>query len=174
MSCPTSDGSASGSKPERRREECRISLWKRGIDKKKQWQIATGFKEEHVDLVYPLTTPGSAMIKEVLPSATPIVLSLVTYPADAGLIESFAYSGNNLAGSSNYVPLLTYAQFLQTMLPTAKSQAIFPRQGEPNSTIQAANVIRLLQKAGIRPIDLEPTSVDERRQMALEVGCRKF
>ncbi len=90
---------------------------------------------------------ASAIIKEVLPSATPIVLSLVTYPADAGLIESFAYSGNNLAGSSNYVPLLTHAPFLQTMLPTAKSQAIFPRQGESNSTIQAANVIRLLQKA---------------------------
>ncbi len=112
---------------------------------------------------------ASAIIKEALPSATPIVLSLVTYPADAGLIESFAYSGNNLAGFSNYVPLLTHAPFLQTMLPTAKSQAIFPRQGEPNSTIQAANVIRPLQKAGIRPIDLEPTSVDEMRQMALEV-----
>ena len=123
-----------------------------------------------MDLVYSLTTPGTAIVKEVLPSDTPIVFSIVTYPADAGLIESFEYSGNNLVGTSNYVPLFTYVKLLQTMLPTAKSVAIFHRKGEPNSKIQAANVIRLLKKAGIRPIDLEPTSVDEMRQMAREVS----
>ena len=57
-----------------------------------------------MDLVYSLTTPGTAIVKEVLPSDTPIVFSIVTYPADAGLIESFEYSGNNLVGTSNYVP----------------------------------------------------------------------
>ncbi len=143
---------------------------KSDIDQEKQRRIATWFKEEHVDLVYSLTTPGTAIVKEVLPSDTPIVFSIVTYPADAGLIESFEYSGNNLVGTSNYVPLFTYVKLLQTMLPTAKSVAIFHRKGEPNSKIQAANVIRLLKKAGIRPIDLEPTSVDEMRQMALEVS----
>ena len=142
---------------------------KSDIDQEKQRRIAQEFKEEQVDLVYSLTTPGTAIVKEILPSDTPIVFSIVTYPADAGLIESFEYSGNNLVGTSNYVPLFTYVKLLQTMLPTAKSVAIFHRKGEPNSKIQAANVIRLLKKAGIRPIDLEPTSVDERRQMALEV-----
>jgi len=121
-------------------------------------------------MVYSLTTPGTTIIKETLDPATPIVFSIVTYPADSGLIESFEYSGNNLVGTSNYVPLRHYIQLLQAVLPDTKSIAIFHRKGEPNSKIQAANIIRLLKKAGIKTIDLEPSSIEEVRQMALEVA----
>ena len=143
---------------------------KSGPSKKKQRDIARGFRDAGVDMVYTLTTPGTAIIKEVLPRETPIVFSIVTYPADSGLIESFDYSGNNLVGTSNYVPLSNYIKLLRTVLPNAKSVAIFHRKGEPNSKIQAANIIRLLKKTGIRPIDLEPSSIEEVRKMALDIS----
>ena len=106
---------------------------KSGPSKEKQREIAQGFRDADVDLVYTLTTPGTTIIKEVMPQDTPIIFSIVTYPADSGLIESFEYSGNNLVGTSNYVPLLNYVRLLQTILPDAKSVAIFHRKGEPNS-----------------------------------------
>ena len=140
-----------------------------GPSKDKQRQIVRDFKAVDVDLVYSLTTPGTIIVKKNIPSDTPIVFSIVTYPADSGLIESFEYSGNNLVGTSNYVPLTHYVELLQTILPDTKSVAIFHRTGEPNSKIQAANVIRLLKEAGIRAIDREAGSIDEVGQMARDL-----
>ena len=83
-----------------------------------------------------------------MPNFTPIVFSIVTYPDDSGLIESFEYSGNNLVGTSNYVELTNYTKLLKTILPNTKTLAIFHRKKEPNSKIQAANMIRLLKWEG--------------------------
>ncbi|MBI9086092.1 MAG: hypothetical protein JEZ11_21010 [Desulfobacterales bacterium] len=53
---------------------------KSGLEREKQYEIARGFKKEQVDLVYSLTTPGTTIIKEIMPHTTPIVFSIVTYP----------------------------------------------------------------------------------------------
>jgi len=143
---------------------------KSGLDPEKQQEIAQSFKAAQVDLVYSLTTPGTTIIQEIMPRTTPIVFSIVTYPADSGLIESFEYSGNNLVGTSSYVVLANYVKLVKTILPDTKTVAIFHRKKEPNSKIQAANMIRLLKREGIRTIDLEPESIKQVRQMALEVA----
>lgn len=125
-----------------------------------------------MDLVYSLTTPGTTIIKKIMPETTPIVFSIVTYPADSGLIESFEYFGNNLVGTSKYVELTNYVKLLKTILPHTKTLAIFHREKEPNSKIQAANMIRLLKREGIRTIDLEPETVKEMHQMALAIAAK--
>ena len=58
-----------------------------GADKTLQKKVAQQFKQQNLDLVYSLTTPGTVIMKETLPSELPIVFSIVTYPADSGLIE---------------------------------------------------------------------------------------
>ncbi len=117
-------------------------------DKQKQREIAELFKREKVDLVYSLTTSGTVIIKQVLPESTPIVFSIVTYPADAGLIDSMEYSANNLVGTSNYVPEKYFHEIIDGIFPHAKSVLIFHRYGEPNSKIQAVNLKRLIKKTG--------------------------
>ncbi len=119
-----------------------------GADKQKQRKIAELFKKEKVDLVYSLTTSGTVIIKQVLPETTPIVFSIVTYPADAGLIESMEYSANNLVGTSNYVPEKFFYEIIEGVFPHAKSVLVFHRYGEPNSKIQAVNLKRLIKKTG--------------------------
>jgi len=151
-------------------ENVKYFYGKSGLNPEKQREIVLGFKKAEVDLVYSLTTPGTTIVKEIMPQTTPIVFSIVTYPADSGLIESFEYSGNNLVGTSNYVELTNYVKLLKTILPHTKTLAIFHRTKEPNSKIQAANMIRLLKREGIRTIDLEPESVEEVRQMALDAA----
>lgn len=137
-----------------------------GADKTKQKKVAADFNSSGVDLVYSLTTPGTAIVKSIVFEKTPIVFSIVTYPADSGLIDSFEYSGNNLVGTSNYIPLKHYVKLLKVVLPKTKSVAIFRRKGEPNSKIQASSMMRLLKREGIRGIDLEPKNLDQLRQMA--------
>lgn len=137
-------------------------------DKEKQRDIAQEFKEKKVDLVYTLTTPGTIIIKEIMPESTPIVFSIVTYPADSGLIESFDYSANNLVGTSNYVSIKSYTKLLMQCLPNVKTVAIFHRYKEPNSKIQAVNFMRSLRKKGIKCIDLLPKNLDEVKEMAMQ------
>jgi len=140
-----------------------------GADKELQQKVAQGFSDAGVDMVYSLTTPGTTIVKNIMPETTPIVFSIVTYPADSGLIESFEYSGNNLVGTSNYVPIRHYLSMLKLVVPNVKSVGIFHRKGEPNSKIQAANMMRLLKRDGIKGVDLEPENLDEVRSMAMNV-----
>ena len=138
-----------------------------GADKILQRKVANNLKKQNIDLVFSLTTSGTTIIKEVIPTKTPIVFSIVTYPADSGLIESFEYSGNNLVGTSNYVPLYHSIDLLLAILPTTKSVAIFHRKGEPNSKIQTANFYRYFKKNGIRVVDVNVESVEELKVKAL-------
>lgn len=138
-------------------------------DKQKQAQIAEEFHNQKLDLVYSLTTPGTVIIKDTLDPKTPIVFSIVTYPADSGLIESFNYSGNNLVGTSNYVPLVHYVDLLIKLMPDIKNVAIFHRKGEPNSKIQAVNLARLFRRNKIQVIDQQPSNIDEVKSMGNEL-----
>lgn len=141
-----------------------------GADKVLQTKVAQTFKAAKVDMVFTLTTPGTVIMKELMPTTTPLVFSVVTYPADSGLIESFEYSGNNLVGTSNYVPLPYYIDLLQKILPFTKRAAIFHRKGEPNSKIQAVNLYRLLKRKGIDVMDVPVTSIEQAKQRALELA----
>ncbi len=140
-----------------------------GADKKLQLAVAEKFKAAKVNLVYSLTTPGTTIVKSVMPATTPIVFSIVTYPADSGLIESFEYSGNNLVGTSNYIPLQHYINLLKAILPMAKRVAIFHRKGEPNSKIQASNMLRHLKREGISVIDIEVENIEKLKTKANEL-----
>lgn len=141
-------------------------MGKSGIDKAKQHEIAESFRDANVDLVYSLTTPGTVIIKKIMPVTTPVVFSIVTYPADSGLIESFDYSGNNLVGTSNFVSYKHYILLLNKMLPNVKSLAIFHRKGEPNSKIQAVNIRRLLKAQGVNVTIEKPSSLEETKTLA--------
>ncbi len=96
----------------------------------------------------------------------------MTYPADAGLIESFEYSGNNLVGTSNFVPFQHYVKLLQSILPKAKTVAIFHRDGEPNSKIQTVNLIRLFKRAGIKAIDAPAVSIEDVEHLAQQLSSQ--
>lgn len=141
-----------------------------GLNPEKQRKIAQSLKEAGVDLVYSLTTPGTLIMKQIMPENTPVVFSIVTYPADAGLIESFDYSGNNLVGTSNYVDLTNYIKLLNIAVPQTRALAIFRKNKEPNSKIQAANMIRLAKRQSIYVIDVPVESVDEAHDAALKLA----
>jgi len=132
-----------------------------GADRELQRKVANNLKKQQVDLVFTLTTPGTTIVKEVMPVTTPLVFSIVTYPADSGLIESFEYSGNNLVGTSNYVSLSRSINLLLKVIPTTKSVAIFRRKGEPNSKIQMSNLYRLFKRKGIKVTDVDAENIQE-------------
>ncbi|CCN48171.1 putative ABC-type transport system, periplasmic component [Vibrio nigripulchritudo MADA3029] len=129
-------------------------------------------KEARPDLVFSVTTTGTTLVKKLLPASTPIVFSVVTYPADSGLIESFEYSGNNLVGTSNYVSNKHYVTLLKKLLPNTRRIAIFHRDGEPNSKIQAANMLRLLKRENIEANIISVESIPQLTGLAQQYAGR--
>ncbi len=93
----------------------------------------------------------------------------MTYPSDAGLIESMEYSANNLVGTSNYVPEKFFYEIIEGVFPHAKSVLIFHRYGEPNSKIQAVNLKRLIKKTGADVKIVSAKSLED-----LEVKAKKY
>ncbi|MBV1873747.1 MAG: ABC transporter substrate-binding protein [Gammaproteobacteria bacterium] len=137
-----------------------------GIDKQKQQGIVKEFTDQQVDLVFSLTTSGTTICKAGLANNVPIVFSVVTYPADSGLIESFEYSANNLVGTSNFVPYHHYDGLLARFLPSVKTIAIFIRKGEPNSKLQAVEMRRLFRARSIKATIHGLVDVDAVKQRA--------
>lgn len=129
-------------------------------DKKEQEKIIKYFIEEDVDLIYSLTTPGT-LIAKALTEDIPIVFSIVTYPEEAGIIESLRSSGNNLVGTRNYVPVSKQYYDFERIVEGVKTLAIIHREGEPNSEIQFNEFTDLLQNRGIEIIDIAAVDLED-------------
>jgi len=72
-------------------------------------------------------------------------------------------------GTSNYVRAAHFITLLKLILPNTKTVAIFHRKGEPNSKIQASNLIRLFKRSGIKSIDVEVETAEEVSKSAISL-----
>ncbi|MEK7748297.1 MAG: ABC transporter substrate binding protein [Nitrospirota bacterium] len=129
-------------------------------DSNKQRQIAQLFIDRHVDLVYSQTTPGTLILKEKI-SDRPIVFSIVTYPVEAGVIQSLQNSGNNLVGTRNWVPVEKQLAVFRDIVPTVTSIGFVHRMGELNSTIQLKEMTDAARPFGIRVVEIAGKNLTE-------------
>ena len=123
-------------------------------DKTKQREIIQEFIDQDVDMIYSLTTSGTLIAKE-LTQDIPIVFSIVTFPVDAKIIDSFESSGNNLVGTSNFVSVEKQVDLIYD-ISHAKKIGFLHRQGEPNSEIQFQQMKQYSQSKGIDVIEISP------------------
>ncbi|PCI19699.1 hypothetical protein COB64_03235 [Candidatus Wolfebacteria bacterium] len=131
-------------------------------DKAVQRNIIQSFIDKKVDLVYSLTTPGTLIAKEMI-TDTPIVFSIVTYPVEAGIIESTESSGNNLVGTRNYISVSRQFNQITRVVENAKNIAFIHRKDEPNSVIQEEEFGDYLKKQGIEIYDVAAVTLDDIR-----------
>jgi putative ABC transport system substrate-binding protein len=110
-------------------------------------------------MIFSLTTPGTLIAKEMTQDI-PIVFSIVTFPVDANIIESFESSGNNLVGTSNFVSVEKQVDLIYD-LSQAKKIGFLHRDGEPNSEIQFEQMKKYSESKGIDVIKISPSTLDE-------------
>ncbi len=135
-------------------------------DGDKQREIINAFIADKVDLIYSLTTPGTAIAKDItakMAKPIPVVFSVCTYPVESNLIASLESSKNNLVGTRNYVPFRQQYFVFERIYPDTKSIAVVRRMGEPNSTNQFKEVKALLERRGIRVVDVAAVDLDDMR-----------
>ncbi len=130
------------------------------VDAQKHKQLVQSLVDQKVQLIYSLTTPGTLVAKGVT-SEIPIVFSISTYPVETGLINSLQKSGNNLVGSTNWVPVEEQLSNFLEIASTIRSIGFVHRKDEPNSTVQFNDMKRVATTHGINVIEISPSSVEE-------------
>ena len=98
--------------------------------------IAEKLINDGCDLILAIATPAAQAVAGKT-TTIPILVTAVTDPADAGLVESNEAPGGNISGTSDLTPVKEQIQLLQQILPDAKKIAIMYCSSEDNSIFQA-------------------------------------
>ncbi len=98
------------------------------------------------DLLVAITTPSALALANAT-DKLPIMMAGITYPVDAGLIESEELPGNNITGVSDRTPIAEQFRLMKEILPDMSSVGILYTSSEDNSVKQAeeAKLIALEQ-----------------------------
>ncbi|ADL12957.1 ABC transporter substrate-binding protein [Acetohalobium arabaticum] len=98
--------------------------------------IAKNFKNNQVDMILAIATP-TAQAAANATSEIPILITAVTDPKEAGLVNSLDKPGTNVTGTSDLTPVGKQLELLVEISPEVKDVGILYNAGETNSVVQA-------------------------------------
>ena len=97
--------------------------------------IAEKFVNSSVDLILAIATPTAQATANVT-QKIPILITAVTDPVAAELVESILEPGTNVTGTSDLTPVAAQIELLKTIKPAAKKVGVMYNPGETNSLVQ--------------------------------------
>ena len=98
--------------------------------------IADSFVNDKKDLIFAIATPAAQAVASKT-TEIPILVTAVTDPKDAGIVESNEEPGTNVSGSSDLTPVAEQIDLLKQIVPKAKKVAVLYASNESNSLFQA-------------------------------------
>jgi putative ABC transport system substrate-binding protein len=104
--------------------------------------IATGFASAGHDLILAIATPTAQAAAQAI-TDVPILITAVTEPEAAGLVDSWDAPGGNLTGTSDLNPVAEQLGLLAEIAPDVQTVGIVYSSGEVNSEVQ----VELAQEA---------------------------
>ena len=98
--------------------------------------IAKKFANSNHDLILAIATPTAQAAANAIQD-TPILITAVTDPVEAGLVESIENPNTNVTGTSDLTPVKEQLNLLTEIAPDAKTVGTIYNAGETNSVVQA-------------------------------------
>ena len=127
--------------------------------------IAQKLVNDGDDLIYAIATPAAQAVKGKTDDI-PIVISAVTDPKAAGLVQSNKKPGENVTGTSDLNPVEEQIELLQKLIPNAKKVGIMYCSSEDNSIVQAKLARKAIEKAGMEAQDFTVSETNQIQQVA--------
>ncbi len=75
-------------------------------------------------MVFAIGTPAAQSVFNAT-KQTPIIISAVTDPIKAGLVNSLEKPGKNVSGTIDYLPVENQLKLLKNLVPKAKKNRIY-------------------------------------------------
>lgn len=97
--------------------------------------IARKFQSDGVDLILAIATQTAQAAAHIIKDI-PILITAVTDPVTADLVESIARPGTNVTGTSDLTPVKAQLELLKEILPNATRVGVVYNAGEVNSVVQ--------------------------------------
>jgi len=110
--------------------------------------ISEKFVSDGKDLVLAIATPAAQAIAGKT-TDIPILVTAVTDPKEAGLVNSNELPGTNVSGTSDLTPVEQQMNLLHTLLPDAKTVGLLYCSAEDNSLFQIELAEKVLDEMGI-------------------------
>lgn len=133
--------------------------------------IAEKFLADRVDMVLAIATPTAQAAAQVI-KETPILITAVTDPVTAELVESIARPGTNVTGTSDLTPVEAQLTLLKTIAPRATRVGILYNAGESNSVVQVELARKAADKLGLRLVEATASNSSEVLQAAQSLQGR--
>ncbi|TDP26855.1 ABC transporter substrate-binding protein [Halanaerobium congolense] len=147
-------------------ENIKIDLQNAQADFATAQTIAQRFNQNKVDLVLAIATPSAQTAANVLKN-TPVLITAVTDPVEAGVVESMEKPGANITGTTDMNPVAKQLELIRDFLPEVKDIGILYNPGEVNSTVQ---VELAKEKAEERGVNLQEATVSNSSEVSLAVS----
>ena len=129
--------------------------------------IAQSFVDNKVDMIYAIATP-TAQAAVNATSDIPIIISAVTDPVAAGLVQSFETPGTNVSGTCDEAPIDLQLQLIDQLGIKGTTIGFIYNTSEKNSEIQLEMIKVEAEKLGMNVVASGITSITEMEQ-ALDV-----
>lgn len=126
--------------------------------------IAQKFINDKDDLIFAIATPAAQAVAN-LTKEIPILISSVTDPASAKLVESNEKPNTNVTGTSDLTPCAAQIQLLTKLVPNAKNIAMLYCSNEQNSIVQINLAKAECDKIGLKYKDYTVSNTNEIQQV---------
>lgn len=97
--------------------------------------IAEGFVADQVDLILAVATPA-AQAAATATQEIPILITAVTDPVEAGVVESMERPNTNVTGTTDMNPIKEQLELILEINPEVKNIGVIYNSGEVNSVVQ--------------------------------------
>ena len=126
--------------------------------------IADKFISQRCDIIFAIATPAAQSVANKT-ETTPILVTAVTDPKTAGLVESNEKPGTNVTGTSDLTPCAAQIQLLKKLLPNTKKVAMLYCSSEENSRFQINLAKAECDRQGLTYVDATVSNTNEVQQV---------
>ncbi|MFW6264832.1 MAG: ABC transporter substrate-binding protein [Bacillota bacterium] len=114
--------------------------------------IAQKFALDNPDLVLAISTPSATAVANAIQDI-PVLITAVTDPVDAGLVESAEKPNTNITGTNDMNPIKEQVELIQEIVPDLSSVGVIYNAGESNSVLQVNVVKEVAEDLGIKVVE---------------------
>ncbi len=133
--------------------------------------IAEKLINDRDNLIFAIATPAAQAVAN-LTKDIPILISSVTDPESAKLVQKNTAPGGNVSGTSDLTPCAAQMELLKRIVPDAKTVGMLYCSSEQNSYFQVGLAKAACDKLGLKYIDGTVSNANEIQQVVTNL-CGK-
>lgn len=133
--------------------------------------ISQRFVGDDCDLVLAIGT-GAAQSIASQTSEIPVLITAVTDPVDAGLVQSSEAPGTNVTGTNDMNPIREQLELIPEILPDAQTVGLLYTSSEDNSILQIEEAKAILEEMNLDYVEQNVTGSNDVQQAVQSIVTR--